>query len=384
MRKLLLLLLLILPLSLSAGEWILQGTDSSVNLPEGWMVYSAEEKGRISFINPESSVVFQVTIYPGESYSSDTEMMEDHLEELAVSGKDLSRFYYRGRTCSLADVSLDAEGSPVRGWFLFVERDDFDYYLTAITPPEIYEETLPLILSCLDGFSPDKEARSEPGAVSTLIAASLSREGQAVLSYPAGELEYLWDEGREEAVQLLIEREAGILSAYREPEIFDTAWKRYYRMIYRSSAVGLEGLSQQMSRHLHGMSDREKAELLLGWLQDFEYGSTDRFSDLLSPMESLLAETGDCDSLGLIYVILLNQLGIPSVLMVSREYSHALAAVSVEGKGAGFELDGKRYIVAEMTKKVDLGRIAAEQADLSKWVLVNFDDYTEGVLNPGQ
>ncbi len=372
-----------IPLFLFPGEWLLEGTDSSVFLPEGWGLYSIEDKDRISFRSPDSSVIFQVTIYPGDMYSDDRDMAEDHLEELSVTEKELSRFYYGGRPCSLADLSLDAGGSAVRGWFLFVERDDYDYYLTAITPPEIYEETLPLILSCLDGFSPDEEARSMPGAVSTMFAFS-SQEGHAVLHYPAGELEYSWDEGREEAGRLLIEREASILSSYGEAEVFDRAWQRYYRMIYRNTAVDLENLSGQIARDLDGMSDREKAETLLEWLQGFEYGSTDRFSDLLTPAESLLSETGDCDALALIYIILLNQMNIPSVLMVSRHYSHAMAAVSVDGEGAGFNLDERRYVVAEMTKKVPLGRIAAEMSDLNKWVLISFNEYTEGILSPGK
>jgi hypothetical protein len=249
-----------------------------------------------------------------------------------------------------------------------------------ITNPEDYQTSLPLILSCLDGFSADQAGRCEPGPVSALISSGQGTMQEDLLSFQGQNLTYLWNQGREEASRLLVEREASILSGYKEPELFDEAWKRYYQMIYRDSAPDLEDLSSRLKKKLHVLDNREKAETLLSWLQDFEYGSTDRFSDLLTPTECLLKERGDCDALALVYIMLLNHMDIPAVLMVSRKYSHALAAVAVEKEGAHFALNGQNYVVAEMTKKVDLGQISADMADLRHWVVVPFSGYEKGIL----
>ncbi|QEN09094.1 hypothetical protein EXM22_14310 [Oceanispirochaeta crateris] len=363
-----------------SAQWLLGDSGSSVFLPEGWGLYDQEDEGRIAFANPENSIRFQVTLYPGSVYDSDTEMMDEHLTGLNIKEKDLSRFMYQGLPCSLADILFETGGQQIRGWFLFIDRDDYDYYLTAITTPEDYPSSLPLILSCLDGFSPDQQGRSQPGPISALISSGGSEEQEEQLSFEGSQLVYRWSRGREEASRLLIEREATILSSYEDPKLFDEAWKRYYQMIYRDMAYDLENLAFQLSDQLYELDEVNKSEVLLSWLQDFQYGSTDRFSDLLTPTECLLSGTGDCDALALVYGILLNHLEIPAVLMVSREYSHALAAVAVQRKGAHFDLNGTDYVVAEMTKKVDLGQISADMSNLDYWVIVPFSNYIKGTL----
>ena len=377
------LVLILLSQSLSAGQWRLGESGSSVFLPEGWGLYDQGDEGRIAFTNPENSIRFQVSIYPGSLYNSDTDMMDDHLSALAMSEKELSRFVYQGKTCSLADILFESGDSRIRGWFLFINRDDYDYYLTAITTPEDYQTALPLILSCLDGFSPDEAGRKEPGPVSSLISEGRISVQKEQLTFQDGYLEFQWSPGREEASRLLIEREASILSTYQVPELFDEAWKRYYQMIYRDMAPDLEDLAFRLQTQLSGLSDEGKAKALLSWLQDFDYGSTERFSDLMTATECLISETGDCDALALVYIILLNHMEIPAVLMVSREYSHALAALAVNSEGAHFSMDGRDYVVAEMTKKVSLGQISADMSDMNHWVIVPFYGYDKGILPLG-
>jgi hypothetical protein len=385
MRKgLRLLLLMLLPVtSLSAGQWLLGEGEASVFLPEGWLLYSREEKDRISFCDPDQMIIFQVSRYKGDHYVSDEIMMEEHLDALEVTERESSRFPYQGRSCSLGDVSFNSGGMGLRGWFLFLEREDWDYYLTAFTMAGNYESSLPLILSCLDGFSADKEGRNGPGALAAFLSTS-SPEERSSLDFNGRSLDFSWNTGREEASRLLIEREAGILAEYRVPELFDEAWKRYYRMIYRDCRSDLEELALTLQGLCRGMDERETAETLLTWLQDFEYGSTSRFSDLLSPIETVLGGRGDCDALALVYALLLNRMGIDAAIMVSRDFGHALGAVSVSGDGAGFSLGGKRFVVAEMTRDVALGQIAADQADMSRWVVVTFQDYNEGTIAYGE
>jgi hypothetical protein len=70
------------------------------------------------------------------------------------------------------------------------------------------------------------------------------------------------------------------------------------------------------------------------------------------------------------YIIILRQLGFDAILLVSEKYSHALAAVDVPGEGARFDFGGKRYLVAELTRKVALGRISREMANAAFWLPV--------------
>jgi hypothetical protein len=70
------------------------------------------------------------------------------------------------------------------------------------------------------------------------------------------------------------------------------------------------------------------------------------------------------------YIILLRHLGFEAILLVSEKYSHALAAVDVPGEGARFDFEGKRYLVAELTKKIAIGLIAKDMADPAFWLPV--------------
>jgi hypothetical protein len=72
--------------------------------------------------------------------------------------------------------------------------------------------------------------------------------------------------------------------------------------------------------------------------------------------------------------MILERLGIDCVLMLSREYSHAMLAVDVPGGGQRFPFKGRMYLVAETTAKVGLGMIDASQADFSKWLGVDLGE----------
>jgi hypothetical protein len=91
-------------------------------------------------------------------------------------------------------------------------------------------------------------------------------------------------------------------------------------------------------------------------------------------VQVLVSSSGDCDSLGLLYVLLLHSFEIDAILLVSEAYSHALGAADIPGEGARFTVEGTGYVVAEMTEKVALGLIAADMADPSGWIPVFFPE----------
>ncbi len=366
-------ILIFLALGLHARQVLLNPTTASVDVPAGWNLYDKTDPGRISFINPDNTIIFQVTSYDGSLYSGDLQMMDSHLQELEIMESDYSRFLYEDRSVSLAEATFVSSGSPFHGWFLFIEREDQDYYLTAFSSEEYYDDSFSWIISCLDSFAPDQEGREISGPISTMVSSGNNIRESLSIEFSGKIFPFSYDPVKEESVQILIEREASILNSYTDPEEFEEAWKRYYQFIYRTSQKDLESLSWKMDSLMNGKSDSEKAELVLSWLQSFKYGSSDTFSDLLSPLSSIAQKTGDCDALALVYNIILHDLGIDALLMVSYVYSHAMAAVQLDRSGAGFEFNKKKYIVAELTKKVDIGMISQDMADISKWIIISPD-----------
>jgi transglutaminase-like putative cysteine protease len=175
-----------------------------------------------------------------------------------------------------------------------------------------------------------------------------------------------------EASRVTLEREARVLAIYT-PEDTD-AWQRFYRILYRDSYRKVDSLFRSLI--MAGVSPRQDPVLtakdLLAWIQGFSYARTGGLEDLSTPLDSLYNGAGDCDSLGLLYVILLKHYGIDAILMVSGTYSHAMAAVDVEAPGARFEWQDKKYLVAETTYEVDLGLIAADMADPAAWMGITF------------
>jgi hypothetical protein len=185
----------------------------------------------------------------------------------------------------------------------------------------------------------------------------------------------LSEEGAE-ASQMLIEREAAILTLYAEDygknDRWLKAWKRYYKLIYRDNYRRLEPLARSFRVVIRRLSipRNEVPAKLLSWFQDFTYRRDNTLSDLLSPVSCLIDQTGDCDSLALSYIILLHHLGYDAILLISDVHKHSLAAVDIEGRGARFTVEGKGYLIAELTEKVDIGLIDRSMADPAGWIPV--------------
>ena len=70
--------------------------------------------------------------------------------------------------------------------------------------------------------------------------------------------------------------------------------------------------------------------------------------------------------------VILQQLNIDTILLISPQHRHALAAIDCTGEGARFLHNGKGYLIAETTAQIPLGRIAQEQADPAAWFAVDW------------
>lgn len=385
-----------------------------VDIPVGWEVLEAEQSGFVSFSDPRRLAVLQIITFPGEQFVTALEIDRFIQERFGASGEKASFRFGRDHAV-FADYRFvtasrqDQEGIPVRGYMTFIKGDELSFAVMAYTVEDHYEAFQAKLLSALDSFSLSLGTRLEPGPVSAFLTAELGQEeagfspdlGEARDSGDPGESTDLvlpsgavWplpgdvrSSGLRQAAQVVIEREAMVLSAYAPPEgsalrpgpgpapPWARAWQRYFRMIYRDTFQRLQVVAEELFRDLslQGIARQEMPRHILSWLQGAEYRRTGSLSDLKNPAGVLVSFAGDCDSLGLTFAIILQHLGFEAILMVSREHAHALVGIDMPGEGARFPFEGRDWLVAELTAQVPLGKIAREQADIGGWIGVKLD-----------
>ena len=298
-----------------------------------------------------------------------------------AAGGSSEGFTYAGYEAVMADMEFPVSGGSVRGYSVFIdgeEEDEWDYGLVTFSFVEDYEVYHDFLLSALDSFAVNDGAKYFPGPVSEYFYPFPGPEEEPV-TIPLGSGEEVTDAvlpvdpGAVDANQVMIEREARILSAYQPNGRDDSwvkAWRRYYRLVYKDTYRRIEPLVPSIYRHIrrYDIPREELPARLLDWLQGFDYARITSLSDLESPLQCLANGAGDCDSLGIAYVILLHQLGFDAIMMVSPIHAHAMAAVDTEGAGARFPFEGREWLVAELTADVDIGRIAQDMADPADWI----------------
>lgn len=367
-----------------------------VDIPVGWEILSGDRTDFISFTDEDHVAVFQIISFPGDRFVTSDEV-ERYIRESYGATGDRAPFRYLDRPAVFADYRFSTGAWDVRGYMTFLNMDDYDFAVMTFVPEEHYEEYHDSILSVLDSFSPNRVTRNFPGPVSQFFLPESAvnrndRNGAAPAVTLPGGTEYslppsVHSDAVLDAGQTLIEREARVLSGYAPgegdsprigsgpPPPWAVAWRRYFRMIYRDNFNRLAPVAEALYMDLAGAGvprDGMPAKIL-AWLQEAEYRRTESLSDLMSPSACLVEFAGDCDSLGMVYTILLNHLGFDAILMVSMEYSHALVGVDVPGEGARFPFHGRQWLVAELTENVAIGQIAQDMSDIGGWIGVKLD-----------
>jgi len=363
---------LFLPGPLGAREFFLEPWGCYLDLPQGWEPLEVSET-KATFADEGANAFFQIHVYPASRYDGGEEMFQDVGDRMKADGEG-ELFLYQGKEAVLTDLLFQGGSTFFRGWGLYIDGTDFDWVVLSFATAELAEAYHFALLSALDSFSVNERALLSPGPVSQFYAATTpdSEEFNFTIPFQDRLLQIDTSDGDVEASRVTLEREARVLAVYT-PDDSD-AWQRFYRILYRDSYRRMDSLFRSLV--MAGVSPRRDpfltAQTLLTWIQEFSYARTGGLEDFSTPLDSLYNGAGDCDSLGLLYVILLKHYGIDAILMVSETYGHAMAAVDVEGPGARFEWQDKRYLVAETTYEVDLGLIAADMADPDYWMGVTF------------
>jgi len=348
--------------ALGSPEW-----GYSLDLPEGFALENRSGTTRYHFVHQLAPVDLQIALYPPKQFSAASDALKFVTAQFGSKG-DIASFEWRRRTASIAQLSFPAKA----GWSLSVELADKKGWLVmaCYTDEARATELEPLIISTLDSVFSDDGAYFEAGPMTSFAWAKEKpvqveyRDAKTNIAVPMDTV----DAG---ANQSVVDREYQLLTAYQTSPLVYAAWKRYYRLIYRDAWGRLSKPAFLMQTVLPADPKELTAELL-SWTQSFNYERDKDGSDFMNLADALARKTGDCDSRSLLLVMLLNQMGVDAILLVSPEYSHAVAAVDCPGEGARYELGGKKYLIADTTAKVGAGLIAQDMADSSKWFPVAF------------
>jgi len=383
--KLPLSLVIILSLVISAGigaEQLKSQLGFFVDMPSGFTLKSGDGKSRFSFTDPDGGMEYDILAYESGRFADASALAAQSLAKIASTGEQTS-YSYEGRPAVLAGLSFTLNGAPQKGYAIFIAgrkavaggpspaKPEGSYALLAYAAEADFEAYADFVLSCLDSFSIDAAARRSPGPVSqfTLDWPPVQDKVKAVALIGGSTASLPWTEDEAAQEKQTDLREYKVLTAYaNEATLWQDAWARFYRMASRESGARLDRLALEISRQVPADDPTEAARRILAWVQGFVYVRDQAGSDFIPPMTAAYGATGDCDSRAVVAAIVLKRLGIDSILMVSKEYSHAMLGVDVPGGGQRFAFGGKKYLVGETTAKVGIGMIAADMADWSKWM----------------
>ena len=351
-----------------------------IDMPSGFTLKSGDGATRFAFADPEGGMEYDILAYEPGRFADATALANQSLGKLGSTG-DSTPYSYEGRKAVLSELGFALDGKKQKGYALFIEGrkkaagkgavDEHSYALLAFTAEADFAAYADFILSCLDSFSIDAAARRSPGPVSqfTLEWPPSLDKVRTVKVVGGGQASLPWseDEASQEAQTDM--REYKVLTAYgNEPVLSLDAWARFYRMAYRESAARLDRLALETAKVVPTGDPTETARQVLAWVQGFVYERDEKGSDFIPPLTAAYGATGDCDSRAVVAAIILERLGVDSILMVSHEYSHAMLGVDVPGGGQRFAFKGKKYLVGETTAKVGIGMVPADMADWSKWM----------------
>jgi hypothetical protein len=229
-----------------------------------------------------------------------------------------------------------------------------------------------LHLSALDSIIPEEGDRFAPGPITEF---AYPRETRIKAPVFALDCEAWIFEEDAEAAQALVDREFLVLRRYQNSPGWKEAWIRFYRAIYRDSFERLTDIAFQVERKLNvpPLENRDFANQVLKWVQSFSYERDLFGSDFINLVSSATEGRGDCDNRAMLWAIILKQACIPSAIMVSRNYSHAMGLADLPGSGARFPLNGQKLLVAETTANVSIGLINEATSEIDEWLGISFE-----------
>jgi len=341
----------------------------AVDLPEGYVLEEKSGAERYRFSHELFPVTLQIALYERAQFPGAVQMLKHVTSQYGSEGPE-APFTWRFREAAIAQLKF----SGGAGWALCLElAGERGWLVLAVhTAEDKALDMEAVMISTLDSAATDHSSWREPGPM-TSFAWFPEKETAGTVACGGRTRMVPFNSVDQDANQAIVNREFSLLTAYLNTPLVYPAWNRYYRMIYRDAWKRIERAAFVMESCLPETAE-EKTASILSWTQEFTYERDRDGADFMNIPQAFMTRTGDCDSRALLMVLLLKQMGVDAILLVSPEFSHALAAVDCPGTGARFSYEGKDYLIADTTAKVAPGRIASDMADPDKWFAVSFHD----------
>lgn len=363
---------------------IIQDKDFQFNLdiPEGFELAETSQDGMsYHFSHPNIPVHLVMKINTGNGFTSPEETLSTNIRKL--KGKiEQDSFLWNKVPVSIGTFSMKLDQS-YSGWALSTPTKIADYYLTLLcyAPAEKEAACQQFIMSTLNSLCIDEQNYNTPGII---VSYAFQPEGksQIQLNIAKKSITTQLDSVDLEASQFVVDLEYAVLTLYAQHKLWKEAWQRYYRMIYRDNFYRLESVCSDVYDTLYPLALKQNpenpeiayAQMLLSWVQSFQYRRADdpKKADFTALPCAITGTGNDCDSRSLLICALLKSAGVECLLLISPEYSHAMAAALIDAPGQKYELENGDYsfIMGETTAKVTWGMIAQEHSDRSKWIPV--------------
>jgi hypothetical protein len=368
-----------------------------MDIPEGYEYQDGDGRDRFSFFSPWNTAL-DLAVYTGAAYPSMEALTADIQERLENQG-EIVFFEYKNKKAAILELAFGTgdtrrgeEGSAFEGWGLCVELKGDGENSEDPSPPLLLAlaygpagagELKQLHLSALDSIVPTDADKYTPGPVTEFTYP----RGKGITGNLAGlDLEAPLREFDAQGAQALVDREFIVLRHYEGSPLWREAWTRFYRAIYRDSFERLADAAFALERYWNVSAWKNPAvpaseeppgkvlaEKALTWVQSFAYERDLLGSDFVNLVSAAFEGRGDCDSRAMLWAIILQQANISGAIMVSAEYNHAMGLADLPGTGARFTFEGTRWLVAETTAPVPLGRIRADVSEISRWMGIGFE-----------
>ena len=383
------LTLIFIPVYIKAEEVTDETYGFSFDLPEEFFLDASTNDGLTHlFTSRKFPVNVILKIYPGKEDSK--KCLEETLDKLSAE-HDISSFTWNEKPSafSIFKMTVPGETELSSGWALSskIEKLNSVSVLLCYSKEKFISESQCFFYSILNSFKTDENDSITKGPLITFtfpdkekLEVETEIEGIKVKSFI--------NEADIEASKFAIDTEYNVLKYYAQSEKWKEAWIRYYKAIYRDTRGRIKTFTNDIYKVLYPISKQKNEKnmryeinkMILNWVQSFSYGrEKDANGSDFSPIPQILqGDVSDCDSRSILACAMLNQIGIESVLFISREYSHAIYGASVKNlspaENARINIGEKSFLLCETTKKsLNPGLIAKDMSDESKWISVIFN-----------
>ncbi len=121
-----------------------------------------------------------------------------------------------------------------------------------------------------------------------------------------------------------------------------------------------------------GLTSLEGAQLVVTFVQSIPYEIPQgRPFGLMPPALVVSRKKGDCDSKALLGHVLLDALGVDSVVLTSEAHRHSMLGIALPAQGTTIKHQGREYAFTEMTAKgAPIGWVGRDLLQPNDWIVV--------------